>query len=351
MSADQLRRAYDLIRQGQKEEAVAILQPILRSERDNADAWWLMANALTDPARQIQALNQVLRLRPSDQRAQKMLARLEAEQRSKEDAFSFPVSDDDPFANASRSSNDIFPNSSSRADLSGSDPFASNAPPVGSGDPFASSSDPFSQGAQQPRPTYATFEPPRQQRGRNPFVTCLAIVGALVIGCCAFTFFVLPRVAGPIVEQVASQFPELIGSLTANPELQSVFATLGAEGFEFNGSTNAAFNPSDAQDRGKIEIDRPLTGNVDTFDDDFYTLAVNDRQSLTIEVNATPGSDVDPQLYVYDASYNLVAENDDISLSDNNFNSRLTVTLAPGAYYIVISAFGSGGAYEVSVTR
>lgn len=348
MSADQLRRAYDLIRQGQKEEAVAILQPILRSDRDNADAWWLMANALTDPARQIQALNQVLRLRPSDQRAQKMLARLEAEQRAKEDAFSFPVSDDDPFANASRSSNDVFPNSSSRTDLSGSDPFASNAPPVGSGDPFASGSS----GMQPARPTYATYEPPRQQRsGRNPFVTCLAIVGALVIGCCAFTFFVVPRIAGPLLEQVASQFPDLILTFTANPQLQEAFATLGAQGFEFNGSANGTFNPSNARDLGKIEIGRPLTGNVSRTTDNFYTLAVNDRQSLIIEVSATPGSDLDPQLYVYDVSYNLVDQNDDISLSDNNYNSRLTVTLSPGAYFIVVSAFSSEGAYEVSITR
>ncbi len=354
MSADQLRRAYDLIRQGQKEEAAAILQPILKTDRGNADAWWLLANALTDPAKQIQALNQVLRLRPNDQRAEKLLGRLEAEQRAKEDAFSFPVSDDDPFSSAARTSNDVFPNSASRDDLlstsSSGDPFASDAPPVGSGDPFSRG------GSSQPpaRPTYATYEPPRAQRsGRNPFVTCLAVVGALVIGCCAFTFFVLPRVAGPLVEQVASQFPELLGSLTANPELQSVFSTLAADGnFQFSGSSaSGTFDPADATDRGKIEIDRPLSGSVDTFDDDYYTLAVNERGSVTIEVNAARGSDVDPQLYVYNASRELVGENDDISTSDSNYNSRLTLNLTPGAYYIVVSAFGSGGGYDISITR
>ncbi len=349
MSADQLRRAYDLIRQGQKEEAAAILQPILKTDRGNADAWWLLANALTDPAKQIQALNQVLKLRPNDQRAEKMLGRLEGEQRAKEDAFSFPVSDDDPFSSASRTSNDIFPNSSSRDDLAGSDPFASDAAPVGSGDPFSRG------GSSQPpaRPTYATYEPPRAQRsGRNPFVTCLAVVGALVIGCCALTFFVLPRVAGPLVEQVASQFPELLGSLTANPELQSVFSTLQADGnFQFGSSSSGTFDPASATDRGKIEIDRPLSGSVDTLDDDYYTLAVNERGSITIEVTAARGSDLDPQLYVYNASRELVGENDDISLSDNNFNSRLTLNLTPGAYFIVVSAFGSGGDYDISITR
>ncbi len=129
MSADQLRQAYELIRQGQKEEAVVLLQPILRSDRNNADAWWLMANALTDPAKQVQALNEVLRLRPNDARAEKMLGRVQIDMQSKQNDFSFAVSDDDPFSSTSQSSS--FSSASSSQDdpysTSGSDPFSQSA--------------------------------------------------------------------------------------------------------------------------------------------------------------------------------------------------------------------------------
>lgn len=58
----QLQQAYELIRAGQREQAGAILVTILKQDRNNADAWWLLANASNDPDKTRQALENVLRI-------------------------------------------------------------------------------------------------------------------------------------------------------------------------------------------------------------------------------------------------------------------------------------------------
>ncbi len=69
-SIEQLRQAYQLLKEGKKSAAVEILRPICQTEPDNADAWWLLANALTEP-RQIQkALQNLLLINPFHEQAQ-----------------------------------------------------------------------------------------------------------------------------------------------------------------------------------------------------------------------------------------------------------------------------------------
>ncbi|MCL4876268.1 MAG: matrixin family metalloprotease [Anaerolineae bacterium] len=78
-SKENIRKAYDLIKAGNKPSAVEILRPICKSEPANADAWWLLANALSEP-RQIQmALQQLLQINPFHEQAQRKLERLIAE--------------------------------------------------------------------------------------------------------------------------------------------------------------------------------------------------------------------------------------------------------------------------------
>lgn len=317
MSAEQLRQAYDLIRQGRKRDAVAMLQPILSADRQNADAWWLLANALTEPEKQRDALRRLIELRPDDARAHKMLDRIEEQLQPKVNDFSFPDSEaDDPFA---RSSSSPFPGSSS-------------------GDPFASSSDPF-MGSDKPKRTSApVYAPPPQRRsGNNGCLVALAIIGALTLGCCVLSFVGVSQ--GLI--QLPAVFQEIILTLTVNPgfgELQTMFGT------------PEPFDMSDARDRGEIAVGESINGNVDTFDDDFYTFNARSGQQVTIDVITR--SDLDPQLYVYDKDNRLIGQNDDIDMSNDNFNSRLSVTFpASGAYYLVVSAFGSGGTYEISVSE
>ena len=65
---EQLDNAYKLIKSGQKQEAIELLEPLIRENRDNEDAWWMLANATNDVAAKRNALNNVLRLTSNDTR-------------------------------------------------------------------------------------------------------------------------------------------------------------------------------------------------------------------------------------------------------------------------------------------
>lgn len=73
---DQLQQAYELIRQERFEEAQLLLQPIIFDE-PSADAWWLWANAVTDPEDARHALSRVLEFEPAHPQARQLLTRLD----------------------------------------------------------------------------------------------------------------------------------------------------------------------------------------------------------------------------------------------------------------------------------
>jgi hypothetical protein len=71
-----LARAYELIEEDRLSEAEAILKPVLETDAENADAWWLYAHAVSDPETARMALNQVLRLDSNYEGAGALLDRL-----------------------------------------------------------------------------------------------------------------------------------------------------------------------------------------------------------------------------------------------------------------------------------
>src|SRR5262245_41963233 len=77
MSANQLQRAYELIEVDQLDEARAILEPIVTSEQNNADAWWLYAHSVYDPEEARRALQNVLRIDPDYPEASSLLIMLD----------------------------------------------------------------------------------------------------------------------------------------------------------------------------------------------------------------------------------------------------------------------------------
>jgi hypothetical protein len=77
-----IKRAYQLIQAGRKTEALTILKPVLQDEPKNIQAWWLVANALTDPSQTRHALERVLQLDPKHAAARQKLARMEGSTRS-----------------------------------------------------------------------------------------------------------------------------------------------------------------------------------------------------------------------------------------------------------------------------
>jgi hypothetical protein len=64
MTGQSLSRAYELIEAGQLLEARTILEPLLETDRDNPDVWWLYAHAVDDADDARVALANVLRLAP-----------------------------------------------------------------------------------------------------------------------------------------------------------------------------------------------------------------------------------------------------------------------------------------------
>lgn len=78
-SKSQLKLAYDLHKQGKSAEAVPIVQNVLRQERENVHAWWLLANIVDNEDRQRKCLERVLVLNPAHAGASKMLKQLDGE--------------------------------------------------------------------------------------------------------------------------------------------------------------------------------------------------------------------------------------------------------------------------------
>lgn len=73
-----LHQAYHLIKAGDLDSARALIKPVLASNRNDIDAWWLAAHAAATPQDRRLALAQVLRLQPDHGPARILLDRLNA---------------------------------------------------------------------------------------------------------------------------------------------------------------------------------------------------------------------------------------------------------------------------------
>lgn len=79
-----LKEAFSLIEAGKLDDAKALLRPVLESEKDSADVWWLYSHAVTDSETARLALNNVLRIDPNYPDANELLGQLEAQQKSEQ---------------------------------------------------------------------------------------------------------------------------------------------------------------------------------------------------------------------------------------------------------------------------
>jgi hypothetical protein len=73
-----LSRAFELIEADQLQEAQDILKPILDTDKDNPDVWWLYAHAVTDPETARIALSYVQRLNPNYPQVDELIDALES---------------------------------------------------------------------------------------------------------------------------------------------------------------------------------------------------------------------------------------------------------------------------------
>jgi len=290
----QLQQAYEAIKAGRKQEGVSILLPILKADSDNANAWWLMANALREPDDIREALENVLRLRPSHDKAQQMLDKLNARypRKPKPPADEYAFDENDPFANEEY------------------DPHYQQRPRAASG--------------------AAVTVVKGQTSGSSAAPIALAIVGVIAAVACG-ACLLLPTLG---ISLFARQVDQIINDPTLAAAIQEVAGGSATLGEYIN--------------KGTVRRGQTVQGTVDTFDDDGWVFNADGGEQLTIELTARDSA-LDPQLYVYQPNGLLLAENDDIDFMTNT-NSRLQVTLPTGgAYVIVVSAFSLGGPYELTV--
>src|SRR5512133_1682056 len=80
LTESKLQAAYELIKAGQSDQAREILIPMLRADPNLADGWFLLGHASDNSQEKIRCFQQVLRLEPDNEAAQKQLTRLLASQ-------------------------------------------------------------------------------------------------------------------------------------------------------------------------------------------------------------------------------------------------------------------------------
>lgn len=76
MAAPELKEAYTRIKQKDREGARDLLVPYLEDHPDDANAWWLMANAVEEHDLRQETLERVLELDPTFEPAQKALSKI-----------------------------------------------------------------------------------------------------------------------------------------------------------------------------------------------------------------------------------------------------------------------------------
>ena len=394
---DQLQQAYQYIRAGSRQEAVQILMPILRANPANADAWWLLANAVTDPNQQKRALEEVLKLRPTDERARKMLNQVAPPPPPSntfdmdDDIFSAPtsvtpVAPAEPMPNWSSATDtpaSVSPVGPDPFSSGGSDPYApapkakNSAPPAYSQPPPTTGYPP---GNVPPAPVY--MGPPKR---KGP--SCCLIFSCLFILliCVTPTLCVGAGFAGlsPIFNEVAvtlgardfQSLPNLFsGQATPLPVsvIDDTFDQLGIEnmgqlqgtleGFATLAGTpglmstvEAAFPPpvigqplsGTPVNRGTIEVGQSVTGNLSAGSvGDAWIINLSAGQVIVID--AEGGTGTDTTLTVVDNANIVQAFDDD---GGSVMNSRLTFTAdAAGKYTIVVGTFASqAGSYTLTV--
>jgi hypothetical protein len=182
------------------------------------------------------------------------------------------------------------------------------------------------------------------RKGTNPLVIVLAIIGVItLIGClvCVGTGVIGSLAIGQVVQEVVND-PTVQAAMN-DPTVQAVFEEIGEE-FGESRQTLGSVSMRGTIARGTTE--RAVVGD-DT--DDGWTFNGELGVSVTIEA-VSPDGNLDPQLYLYDSNGQLIAENDDIEFGENQ-NSRIEIRLpSNGQYTIVVSSFGSGGDYELTLS-
>jgi hypothetical protein len=339
----QLQQALEFITNGQRDQARALLATIVKANPNNADAWWMMATAVTAPSEMRDALQNVLRIRPDYPNAQQMLDRVNAQLNvGGAPAASTPPASTVPTpTTAAPKASDMATMMSSAAPTPPPAPTVatpvppaptppSSAAPSSSGTQMGESLDdlfappptrsqPASTGSAPGGPGPIVYTPPpyvppppsaAPRKGRSPVLYILiGLVIALVCVC------------GGCLALTGGSFLAVVN----NPTVQAAFGT----GIAMIDAPQQL--PTDATKKGTIRPNQSQTAQINLLQRHVWTYQGQANESITISVSVTSG--VLPYIGLYDASGNLVAKT---QIGNSARTQTVTTTLPQDANYSIL---------------
>lgn len=227
----QLQQAYTFIRAGRLYEAREILNPITSADPGNVDAWWLLANAQSDPAAMRDALKIVLQLRPDHKMALDKLRELDSV-----GSGPFKAKNDAPASLEELLSSPLPP-----------------AQPAASG---------FGPGMAPAINIYGAGYPPVVVRRRSPCLTVLMSCFGTMLCLC---------IVGVALTAIAFQ------RVSQDPTLQAAFSTLGAV------VNSPDTLPPKVNQKGALTTEEPRSGTLGDLPDT-YTFSAAAGQKVTLDL-------------------------------------------------------------------
>ena len=356
----QLQQALELLKSGQRDQARLLLESIVKTDPDNATAWWMMATAVTSPADMRNALLNVVRIKPDYPNAQQMLDRVNAQLNivgGVPTTAAAPKPDDTPTA-MSRTAPSIptvptqppavLPTVPSVPITEPTPPPAattvSATPPTSSGSQIGESLDDlfapmppgntpaYSSNVPSSGPTYTPPAyvpppaPPVQKKGRSPLLYIL--IGLVIAVAC---------ICGACLLLTGGSFLAVFN----NPTFQAAVGT----SFSMFDAPNKL--PTDAKNMGSISPNQSQSAQLKLLERHVWKYDGVANESIDITVTATTGN-TPPYIGLYDKNGNIVVKT---QLGKTTGKTQtLTATLSEDATYSILVGGLAGNTASYTIT-
>ncbi|MBI5930839.1 MAG: tetratricopeptide repeat protein [Chloroflexi bacterium] len=242
----QLERVYALIQREQSDDALQILRPLLEEHNDNADVWWLMANAVDDPRQARRALVNVLKINPRHSRARNLLEKLNESYPPRDDELmmmmELPEADDRFVVSQSESDED---------EINFDDPFAEDGDDSAGfdddEDPFAELLEEEGKKGKKGKKAKASGS---EKRKRSPLRTLLLLLVLVLVAVVALVILMGGK-EDKGVEDAAAIAPVTVDQI----ELQDILAATSSS---VSASTSPNFGPNSGAVYADTSVGRTL---------------------------------------------------------------------------------------------
>jgi hypothetical protein len=304
----QLQQANTYIQNGQRDQARALLESLVKTDPTSAEAWWLLSMVASTPAQMREALQNVLRIQPDNKNAREQLDKLDAQASA---AATPPV--EDPFAPPTRTLPSGSQMGESLDELFG--PTPSSAAKTPTPGPTA--------GPGYTPPPYTPPSPGAKSQ-RNPLLYVLlglVIAAVCICGACLLLF------GGSIA------------AVLSNPTVQAAVST----GITLIQAPDSL--PAGVATAGTLSANQQRTGSLEPLSQQVWKYDGKQGEQITISAS---GSNLELYLGLYDSGGKLISRT---NIGNTGRSQTLTATLPSDATYsILVGALGGNfGSYTIEV--